>query len=84
LGTVLGMVTVFNAITAKGIGNPQVLSGGISKALITTVVGLFIAIPALGFHSWLSKRVDEFATQMQDRATSFIGRIQDLRQKNRE
>lgn len=84
LGTVLGMVTVFNAITAKGIGNPQVLSGGISKALITTVVGLFIAIPALGFHSWLSKRVDTFATEMQDRATSFIGRIQDLRQKNHE
>jgi len=81
LGTVLGMVTVFNAITAKGIGNPQVLSDGISKALITTVAGLCVAIPALAFHSWLSKRVDDFAAEMQDRATSFIGRIQDVRSK---
>ncbi|HIJ64617.1 MAG TPA: MotA/TolQ/ExbB proton channel family protein [Candidatus Hydrogenedentes bacterium] len=79
LGTVLGMVTVFNAITAKGIGNPQVLSDGISKALVTTVAGLCVAIPALAFHSWLSKRVDDFAAEMQDRATNFIGRIQDLR-----
>ena len=75
LGTVLGMVTVFNAISAGGIGNPQVLSDGISKALITTVAGLSVAIPALGFHSWLSRRVDEFATEMQDRATGFIAKL---------
>lgn len=75
LGTVLGMVTVFNAISAQGIGNPQVLSDGISKALITTVAGLSVAIPALGFHSWLSRRVDEFATEMQDRATGFIAKL---------
>ena len=75
LGTVLGMVTVFKAITAHGIGNPQVLSEGISKALITTVAGLVVAIPALGFHSWLSRRVDEFATEIQDRATVFIAKL---------
>jgi len=76
LGTVLGMVTVFNAITAEGLGNPQVLSEGISKALITTVAGLCVAIPALAFHSLFSKRVEELATEMQDRATSFIIRLQ--------
>lgn len=78
LGTVLGMVTVFNAISTEGIGNPQVLSEGISKALITTVGGLCVAIPALGFHSWLSRRVDEFATEMQDLATMFIARLHGL------
>lgn len=75
LGTVLGMVEVFSAITASGIGNPQVLSGGISKALITTVAGLFVAIPAVGFHSWFSRRVDDFATEMQNVSTQFSFRV---------
>lgn len=80
LGTVLGMVTVFNAITAQGLGNPQILSDGISKALITTVAGLCVAIPALAFHSIYSKRVDELATEMQDYATAFIIRLQGLKE----
>ena len=75
LGTVLGMVDVFSAITASGIGNPQVLSHGISEALITTVAGLFVAIPAVGFHSWFSGRVDGFATEMQNVSTQFSFRV---------
>ncbi len=78
LGTVLGMVEVFNAITAQGLGNPQVLSDGISKALITTVVGLCVAIPALAFHSLFSKRVEELAAEMQNLATNFVVRLQSL------
>ena len=76
LGTVLGMVTVFNAITAEGLGNPQVLSDGISKALITTVGGLSVAIPALAAHAMLSRRVEELAIEMQDRATAFLVLLQ--------
>lgn len=79
LGTVLGMRTVFNAITAEGLGNPQVLSAGISKALVTTVAGLSVGIPALAFHSWFSSRVDDLATEMQDRATGFVAKLQALR-----
>jgi biopolymer transport protein ExbB len=75
LGTVLGMVTVFNAITAQGLGRPEVLSEGISKALITTVAGLCVAIPALAFHSWFSRRVDDLATEMQNRATGFVAKL---------
>lgn len=75
LGTVLGMITVFNAITVQGVGNPQVLSDGISKALITTVAGLSVAIPAVACHSWLSRRIDDYATEMQERATVFIVRL---------
>lgn len=78
LGTVLGMVSIFNAITEAGIGNPQVLSSGISEALITTVTGLVIAIPALAFYSWFSRRIDDFATEMQDRATGFITRLRSM------
>lgn len=76
LGTVLGLVQVFDAITARGLGDPQILSSGISKALVTTVAGLMIAIPALAFYSLFSKRVDELATEMQDRATGFLLKLQ--------
>ena len=81
LGTVLGMVAVFDAITTEGLGNPQVLSEGISKALVTTVAGLCVAIPALACHSWFSRRVDDLATEMQDRATGLVAKLQGLRQR---
>ena len=75
LGTVLGMVTVFDAINLEGMGDPQVLSGGISKALITTVAGLCVAIPALGFHSYFSKHVESLAVEMQEMATGFTHKV---------
>lgn len=75
LGTTLGMVTVFDAIASEGVGNPQVLSDGISKALITTVAGLCVAIPSLAFHSFLSRRVEDLATEMHDRAVNFATRL---------
>lgn len=75
LGTVLGMVSVFDAITSDGLGNPQVLSAGISKALVTTIAGLCVAIPALTFHGIYSKRVDELAVEMQERATAFLAKL---------
>lgn len=75
LGTVLGMVTVFDAITSQGLGDPQVLSAGISKALVTTIAGLCVAIPALAFHGIYSKRVDELAIEMQERATAFLAKL---------
>ncbi|HNR30948.1 MAG TPA: MotA/TolQ/ExbB proton channel family protein, partial [Candidatus Hydrogenedentes bacterium] len=75
LGTVLGMVRVFDAISAAGLGDPNVLSAGISQALVTTVAGLCIAIPALAFHSLYAKRVEDLASEMQDRATEFIVRL---------
>lgn len=79
LGTVLGMLTVFSAIHQEGLDNPQVLSDGIAQALVTTVAGLCVAIPALAAHGIYSKRVDELAVEMQDRATSFIVKLQGLR-----
>jgi biopolymer transport protein ExbB len=76
LGTVLGMVEVFNAITIEGLGDPRVLSGGISQALITTVAGLCVAIPALVFHSLFMRRVEDLGTEMQNLATMLIMKIQ--------
>ena len=75
LGTVLGMVTVFDAVTAQGLGDAQVLSEGISEALITTVTGLTIAIPAMAFHSFYMRKVDSLATQIHEYAAQFIIKI---------
>ena len=57
LGTVTGMIGTFQAITLFGTGDPKLMAGGISQALITTVLGLCAAIPLLLSHSFLSGRV---------------------------
>ena len=75
LGTVMGMVTVFEAISAEGLGNAQVLSAGISEALVTTITGLSIGIPALAFHSYFARRVDSTAIEIQDLATGFVSKL---------
>lgn len=72
LGTVIGMIKVFTAITDAGVGNPAVLAGGISEALITTAAGLSVAIPALMFHRYLSGRVDKLVVQMEEQAIKMV------------
>ncbi len=56
LGTVSGMISTFSALSVVGTGDPKLLSGGISEALVTTLFGLIVAIPALILHSLLSRR----------------------------
>lgn len=58
LGTVLGMIRIFAAVSDAGIGDPEALSGGISEAMVTTAAGLFIGIPALVAFNWLNSRAD--------------------------
>ena len=62
LGTVTGMISTFDVITEFGTGNPKLLSGGISEALVTTELGLCVAIPALLFgnilNGWASRMKD--------------------------
>ncbi|MEN7342722.1 MAG: MotA/TolQ/ExbB proton channel family protein [Pseudomonadota bacterium] len=76
LGTVIGMVKVFTAITAAGVGNPAVLAGGISEALITTAAGLTVAIPALIGFRYARNRVDTLVVQMEKEALKLIEAIQ--------
>lgn len=59
LGTVTGMIATFDVITVHGSGNPGLLSKGISEALITTKLGLMVAIPVILFHSLLSSRIEK-------------------------
>lgn len=72
LGTVVGMIRVFNKITLQGVGDPSVLSGGISEALITTAAGLTVAIPSLMFYRYFRGRVDEFVVGMEQEAVMLM------------
>lgn len=72
LGTVIGMIEVFAAIVSAGVGNPAVLAGGISKALITTAAGLSVAIPTLVFYRYLSGKVDQLVLEMEKQAIRLV------------
>ncbi len=72
LGTVIGMVKVFAAITAHGVGDPTVLAGGISEALITTAAGLSVAIPSLIGYRYLRGTVDALVIQMEKEAVTLV------------
>jgi biopolymer transport protein ExbB len=72
LGTVIGMIKVFAAITASGVGSPGVLAGGISEALITTAAGLGVAIPALIAYRHLRAKVDGLVVQMEKETIKFL------------
>ena len=72
LGTVIGMVKVFTAITTHGVGNPTVLAGGIAEALITTAAGLTVAIPALIAYRYYRTRVDKLVVDMEKEAIKLV------------
>ena len=72
LGTVTGMIHTFRLITVFGTGDASLLSAGISEALITTEVGLVIAIPALLCHAYLSRRVRALLASTQEATVTFV------------
>ncbi len=72
LGTVIGMIEVFQVISVEGVGKADVLAGGISKALNTTAAGLSVAIPALVAFRLLEARVDRFVIEIEQHALRFV------------
>lgn len=72
LGTVVGMIKVFTAIMSHGVGNPAILAGGISEALITTAAGLFVAIPTLIMYRYLRGKVDALVLKMEEEALKIV------------
>lgn len=72
LGTVVGMIQVFAAIRLSGVGDPTVLSGGISQALITTAVGLAIGITALLFFRFFKGKVEQIAILLERNAIHLV------------
>lgn len=82
LGTVIGMIKVFNAIVAHGVGDPTVLASGISEALITTAAGMSVAIPSLIFYRYFRGRIERLVVQMEKQTIHLVDvlerkRIQD-------
>ncbi len=70
LGTVTGMINTFQVITVYGAGDPRMMSGGISEALITTKLGLTVAIPIILLHTWFARRVDAIIGDMEEKSVS--------------
>jgi biopolymer transport protein ExbB len=81
LGTVSGMIRTFNAITDQGVGNPQVLAGGISEALVSTAAGLVVAIPAVIGYRFLRTRVEHLVVQMEKEAMKLVEAIDTSQQQ---
>ena len=75
LGTVTGMISTFHVITLYGTGDPRMMSGGISEALVTTMLGLSVAIPIMLMHTFLSRRVDTITGDMEEKAVALINII---------
>lgn len=72
LGTVMGMIDVFAAIMIHGTGDTAQLAGGISQALLTTAAGLVVAIPAIFFHRFFLRRVEEITVSMEQNAVHLV------------
>ena len=73
LGTVVGMINTFQAITLFGTGDPQTMAGGISQALITTVLGLVVAVPAVLLHALVAARGRALVTVLRQRSAALSG-----------
>lgn len=74
-GTVLGMFHTFRIIAEQGVGNVGALSGGISEALLTTIVGLGVAIPTVVAYSFFAKRVDDLVLEIEDHGARILQRL---------
>lgn len=79
LGTVTGMISTFDVITEFGTGDPKMLSGGISIALITTEIGLIVAIPTLILGNMLSGWAENIKSDMEHAALHVMNQYQDFR-----
>lgn len=72
LGTVVGMIKVFNEIMIQGTGNAAVLAGGISEALITTATGLSVAIGALVMHRYFMRSIDDIVVTLEQETLKLV------------
>jgi len=72
LGTVTGMIATFQAITLFGTGDPKLMAGGISQALVTTVLGLCVAIPLVLLHSWVAGRSRSLIEVLEEQTAGMI------------
>ncbi len=77
LGTVIGLINMFMAVMAGGVGNPERMAGGIGEALICTASGLIVAIPAYALHRYFLARVDGLVVDMEYEAGRLLDQLTD-------
>ena len=75
LGTVIGMIETFQAITLFGTGDPKLMAGGISQALVTTMLGLIAAVPLLFVHNILDSRSRAFSQIYEEQAIGLLALV---------
>ncbi len=75
LGTVFGMIQVFNVISLEGVGNATSLAGGISQALLTTAAGLIVAIPSLVAYKYFVNRVQNLVVTMEECSVKILDHL---------
>lgn len=75
LGTVIGMIETFQAITLFGTGDPKLMAGGISQALVTTMLGLIAAVPLLFVHNLLDSRSRAISQIYEEQAIGFVASL---------
>ena len=83
LGTVTGMIVVFQQITVYGAGDPTIMAGGISSALMTTVLGIVVAIPTIFMHTVVKSRADTIMHILEEQATGMIAQTAERMAGNR-
>ena len=74
LGTVVGMIVTFQALTLFGTGDPKLMAGGISQALVTTMLGLIVAIPLVFLHSVLTSWSGTLIEVLEEQSAGLIAR----------
>ena len=80
LGTVTGMILVFQGIVIFGAGDPKAMAGGISQALVTTVLGLIVAIPTLLLYTLVNTRSQGIIQVLEEQATGIVARRSEVQQ----
>ncbi len=74
LGTVTGMIRTFQSIMLYGAGDPKLMAGGISEALVTTMLGLIVAIPLVFLHAWVASSCKRVVEVLDEQAAGIVAR----------
>ena len=77
-GTVIGIVTCFSEMAKAGAGGFAVVAGGVAEALVTTALGLFVALPAVWLYNVMMQKVERFGVEMTNASSELLDKLADL------
>lgn len=75
VGTIMGLIRSFHTIASTQAGGISAVSGGIAEALVTTMIGIGVAIPAMWSHNFLADRIDSLSTELDNTAARIVERL---------